>query len=55
MKIKIEVGCGMKKQGRHRDKPHFEGAIRDMKATCEMISEPQNFKMYKGTRLLLLE
>ena len=25
----LKAGCKMKMQGRHRDKPHFEGAIQE--------------------------
>ena len=49
------AGCEMKMEGRHRDKPHFEGAVRDRTATCEMISESHSFKIQKATRLLLLK
>ena len=45
----------MKIQGRHRDKPHFEGAMRNTTATCEMVSESQNFKIHKATPLFLLK
>ena len=36
---------------RDRDKPHFEGAMGDTTSTCEMISESQNFKIHKASRL----
>ena len=36
-------------------RPHFEEATQDRKASCEMRSESQNFKIYKATRLLLLK
>ena len=45
-----DAGCGMKMQGRPREKPHFEGVIQDRTATCEMISESQNIKIHKATR-----
>ena len=45
-----DAGCGMKMQGRPREKPYFEGAIQDRTATCEMISESQNIKIHKSTR-----
>ena len=65
IRIKVEAGCGikeilkvgygMKMQGLHRDKHHFEGAMGDTTATCEMISESQNFKIHKASRLFLLK
>ena len=44
----------MKMQGQHWDKPHFEGAMQDRTARCEVISESQNLNIHKATRLLLL-
>ena len=50
----LKAGCKMKMQGQHR-RHHFEDAIQDRTATCEMISESHSFKIHEATRLLLLK
>ena len=54
MKETFKPARGMKIEGTHPDKLHFECSIWDRTAACRMVIESQKKEKNKGTLLFLL-